>query len=483
MSHQEEVLSPPGIASNRIASHSITPLLRSWLALLAIVLAGACGPPAAAANMPELRLHTGQGQLLILKEPAESVFVANPEIADVQISGPRAVLVFGVHTGRTTLYALASGGRTIIARTVRVEHDLVQLREILDHRFPGHSVTLTSAPKTLLAAGTVATPRDAEAIIATLRGMMAEGETVIDRLQVETPTQVNIRVRIVEVSRNIDQRLGFNWQALLSAGDFVFGVATGRDFIVPAVAAAANSFGETVVLPTNEFGSYLGRYRSGRFSLDAMIDALDEEGLARTLAEPNLTAVSGQVASFIAGGEFPIPVAQDNNRTTIEFKPFGVVLDFTPTVLSADRISLNVRPEVSDLSQNGAIEINGFRVPALTVRRVETTVELGSGQSLVLAGLLQQSTRDVVQKLPGIGDIPVLGTLFTSSAYQKNETELVVIVPPYVVRPTHADTLETPLGRYGSTRPLERYLRRHHSIAAVAGAPKGRLHGPAGFIY
>ena len=462
-------------------------LVEAGLAIIAIaalsLLIGLMPKAIAAAPLPVMSLHVGEGQLVRLSQPADSVFVANPEIADVQISGPRAVLVFGVRTGRTTLYALRASGQTIVAREVWVEHDLAQFSKILDDRFPGHQVSLTSAPKTLMVSGHVATPAEAEAIVATLQGALGEGEKIIDRLTIDTPTQVNIRVRIAEVSRNIDQRLGFNWQSLFEAGDFVFGIATGRDFIVPAAGAAATSLGESVVLPVDEFGSYLGRYRNGSLSLDAMIDALAEEGLARTLAEPNLTAISGQVASFIAGGEFPIPVAQDRNRTTIEFKPFGVVLDFTPTVLSPNRISLTVRPEVSDLSQNGAIQVNGFRIPALTVRRVETTVELGSGQSLVLAGLLQQNTRDVVQKLPGLGDIPILGTLFTSTRYQNNETELVVIVTPYIVRPASPDSLETPLDRDTGNRPLERFLLQRQAANTTPGVPRGRLRGPVGFIY
>ncbi|NJK89189.1 MAG: tetratricopeptide repeat protein, partial [Myxococcales bacterium] len=164
-----------------------------------------------------------------------------------------------------------------------------------------------------------------------------------------------------------------------------------------------------------------------------LIDALNEEGLARTLAEPNLTALSGETASFTAGGEFPVPVAQDNDTLTIEFKPFGVILDFTPTVLTPDRISLRVRPEVSDLTNQGAIQIGDFQIPALTVRRVDTTVELASGQSLVIGGLLQQTSRDAVDQVPGLGDIPVAGGAVHSTRYQRGETELIVTVTPYVV--------------------------------------------------
>lgn len=213
----------------------------------------------------------------------------------------------------------------------------------------------------------------------------------------------------------------------------------------------------------------------------AIIDALDEQGLARTLAEPNLTALSGETATFLAGGEFPIPVAQDADTITIEFRSFGISLAFTPTVLGRDRINLLVRPEVSRLSEDGAITtVDGLRIPALTVRRVETSVELGSGQSLAIGGLLQESTRDLVEKFPGLGDVPVLGTLFTSTRYQNDQSELIVLVTPYVVQANRPEAFASPLGRQAPATPLEALILRRQ------GEPAGRarrLHGPAGFIY
>lgn len=463
--------------------HGILTML--FAGLLAVMLVGAAtGGGAEAATLSRLTLKVGEGQLVKLGKAANAVFVADPKIADVQVSNANAFFLFGVRTGRTTVYAVNGAGQTIYAREIRVTHDLEAIQSILSERFPANDIRLTSAPNTLMVTGSAATPADAEAIIATLTGILGEGHKVINRLTIKAPTQVNLRVRVIEVSRNIDQRLGFNWQALLQAGNFAFGIATGRDFLVGG-AQAAQAVANTILLPTDEFGSYYGRYQNGDVSIDALVDALDEEGLARTLAEPNLTAISGEVASFIAGGEFPIPVAQDGDRTTIEFKPFGVVLDFTPTVLSPDRISLTVRPEVSDLSNNGAIELNGFRIPALTVRRVESTVELASGQSLVLGGLLKQGTRDVVRKLPGVGDIPVLGALFTSTAYQKAETELLVIVTPYIVKATSPDRLQTPLGGTHSNRALEALLLRNAPDQPLSfdTAGRGRLTGPVGFIY
>lgn len=448
------------------------------LLALALVVLTPNSNTSQAARLQLLTLDIGEGELINLPSAAESVFVADPDIADVQVNGTTSILVFGVQTGRTTLYALDSEGRTLFARDLRIQHNMDVLEEILAERFPGHRVYLTSAPNTLMVEGAASTPQEAQAILATLRGVIGD-DTLIDRMSITTPTQVNIRVRVAEVQRNLDQRLGFNWQALFNAGDFAFGVITGRDFLVGGIGGATD-----LLLGSSGEGAYFGSVNNSKVSIDALIDALDAEGLARTLAEPNLTAVSGETASFIVGGEFPIPVAQDLDRTTIEFKQFGVVLDFTPTVLSPERISMQVRPEVSALTDQGAIEIQGFRIPALTVRRVETTVELGSGQSLVLGGLLQENTRDLVSKVPGIGDIPVLGSLFTSTRYQNDQTELVVIVTPYVVRPTSPDELETPLGRYGPNRPLERLLlgKGPRQLQGVSGKTP-RLSGPAGFIY
>jgi pilus assembly protein CpaC len=322
----------------------------------------------------------------------------------------------------------------------------------------------------VLIEGSAASPQEAEAIAKVVQGAVGEGEKIINRLAISAPTQVNLRVRVAEVSRNVDDRLGINWRAMFNVGEFTFNLFTGRP-----LAAAGTLLEESFGLVG---GSLVNG--SGDYDINVLIDALNREGLARTLAEPNLTAISGETASFTAGGEFPIPVAQDNDSVTIEFKPFGVILDFTPTVLTPDRISLRVRPEVSDLTNQGAIEINGFRIPAITVRRVETTVELASGQSLVIGGLLQQTTRDAVDKVPGLGTIPVLGALFTSSRYQNNETELIVTVTPYIVRPTRPDALPTPVGLPPAGQSLESLLLGR---ATRRGPPPGRLHGPVGFVY
>ncbi len=439
------------------AAHILTPLVCA-----ALVCA-----PAYAQDRGALTLAVGQGSLIQLTQPAATVFVANPEIADIQIAGPQSIFVFGQSIGRTTLFALDDKGAPLLQRDVSVEHDLSQLRRLLASRFPDTRVTVSAGPGSVMIEGAVETAQQAEAIAATVAGVAGDASRVVNRMTVNAPAQVNLRVRVAEVSRNIDQRLGFNWRALFNFGDFSFAVLTGAG-VVGSVAGAGGTF-----------GAIGGSLVTNDVDINVLIDALNREGLARTLAEPNLTALSGETASFTAGGEFPIPVAQDGGTTTIEFKQFGVILDFTPTVLTPDRISLRVRPEVSDLTPNGSIVTEGFEIPALTVRRVDTTVELASGQSLVIGGLLQQSTRDVIDKLPGLGDIPVLGSLFTSSRYQNNETELIVTVTPYVVRPTRPDALPTPLGVAPPGQSLEALLMTRASGAA---APR-RLHGPVGFVY
>jgi pilus assembly protein CpaC len=290
---------------------------------------------------------------------------------------------------------------------------------------------------------------------------------------------------VAEVSRQVIKEFGINWDAVFETGDLLFGFATGR----PAFGAAGSNFRG----PTNAGGGVpdlaFGSFTPGDNVVNTAIDALAQEGLVNVLAEPNLTALSGETASFLAGGEFPIPVATDNNDITIEFKEFGIQLAFTPTVLSGNRISLRVRPEVSELSQDGSIEINGLTIPALKTRRAETTVELGSGQSFAIGGLLSSDVQNAVSKTPGIGDLPVLGTLFRSTAFRRNETELVIIVTPYLVRPVDEPVLAIPNDGYKAPSDIERILEgRLHSaqLHPGKGGPQGpqgqRLTGPIGFV-
>lgn len=430
----------------------------------------------AAEPNPTLVVPASGGEMLKLPEPAVAVFVADPEIADIHVPTPQTVFVLGKKAGTTTLFALGPNNRTILRETIVVDVDTQSVQRILDARFPQLRLTLTSAPGSLMVAGRVPSPADADAVVQTLAPYLHDKETLVNRLTLNRPIQVHLRVRITEVDRNITQQLGINWSALGASGNFIGGLFNGRTLFDPT--------SKLFDLASNGAFSVLGGFHTSKFSVDGVLDVLDQEGLITTLAEPNLTAMSGETASFLAGGEFPIPVAQDTTGAiTIQFKPYGVSLDFTPTVLADNRISLKVRPEVSELDPLNSVTTNGIKVPALTVRRVETTVELSSGQSFAIGGLLQSKTADVLAELPGLARLPVLGKLFSSKNYLNNKSEVVLIVTPYIVQPTNPGQLHEPIDSV--TQPssdIEYVLQRSLGIDPLSG-DNPRLVGAAGFVY
>ncbi len=419
------------------------PLVRAWLAAIAILLAAS--PSSAQRLTRELVVQQNSGELVQLPSAATSVLVANPDIADVQAPAANMLMVFGRKPGRTSVYALGPAGQPLAALSVKVTHDLNDLRTLLGAQTPNSSITITSTPAGIVLAGTAPSPAEALRIRDMTRRFINKDDEVIDNMSVVGSTQVNLRVRVAEVSRQATKRLGFNWQALVSNGSFAVGLLTGRSAIAPvigAVTAAAQGalFGTASETPT----TLSGGVATNRLSINQALDLLASDGLVTILAEPNITAISGEQSSFLAGGEFPIPVSTANNTIGIEFKRFGVSIDFNPTVLSRDRINMKVRPEVSELSDRGAITTQGgLRIPALSVRRAETTIELGSGQSFAIAGLFSNNMNTELARTPGIGDVPVLGALFRSDRFQRSESELVIIVTAYIVRPS-SEHLTTP---------------------------------------
>jgi pilus assembly protein CpaC len=422
-----------------------------------------------------LVVPAGKGDMVKLPGPAVAVFVADPDVADVHVPTPETVFVLGKKAGTTTLFALGANNRTILRKTIEVSADTQSVQRMLDARFPQLRLTLTSAPGSTMIAGRVSSAADADAVIQSLKPYLRDKETLVNRLTLDHPIQVNLRVRVTEVDRNITQELGINWSSLGSVGNFVGGLFNGRQAF-----NAANNF---LLSSTGAFSAVAG-FHTSNVNVDVVLDALDQEGLITMLAEPNLTAMSGQTASFLAGGEFPVPVAQDTTGAiTVAFKPFGVSLDFTPTVLADNRISLKVRPEVSDIDPTNSVTLSSIKIPALTVRRVETTVELSSGQSFAIGGLLQSKSSDVLAQFPGLGRLPVLGKLFSSKNYLNNKTEVVVIVTPYIVQPADPGQLRQPLDsvtRAGSD--VEYVLQRSLGIDPLSGDTP-RLVGSAGFVY
>lgn len=423
-------------------------------------------------------LEVGGGRLIRLREPASSVFAADPRVAEVRPASPDTLFVFGVGPGRTTLAATGANGAVIAEYQVVVRSSgfagaevQTQLRRLI----PDARIRVEVLPGAILLTGEVATPVEAEQAAAIAKGFAGEGISVVNRIGVRGAVQVNLRVRVAEMSREVTRELGFNWSVLGQMGRFTFGLLTGRGALGALGFPFPGGGGSSV---PDRIG---GGVTSGGWDINGVIDALARDNLITVLAEPNLTAQSGEMASFLAGGEFPIPVAQRDNQVSIEFKQFGVSLAFVPTVLSPDRISLRVRPEVSELSESGAIQVNGLRIPALSVRRAETTVELGSGQSFAIAGLFQDSTRLGGQGLPGVSEVPVIGALFRSDRFRRNETELVIIITPYLVRPvSEARLLATPVDTW---RPPSEIERIFHFRQQASGRPAPRrIPGEAGFM-
>jgi pilus assembly protein CpaC len=446
-------------------------------------------PPATVSQVapggPAIELEAGKGTLIRLKAPAATVFIANPDIADVQVKSPSLIYVSAKSPGDTVVYAVDATDNVLLHSPVHVGHDLSRMRESMHELLPGENISVHSVDNSLVLSGDVSTAGRAErarALAASIASATdVKNASIINQLSVNTPNQVNLRVRIAEVNRTALKALGFNFSK--SSGNLLV--------------ATDNPFTNQAISNTNELAYSFGLPGSST-RLQAVVDALSQENLITTLAEPNLTATSGQTASFLAGGEFPVPVGATSATTgaptiTVDFKTFGVELDFTPTIIDATHLSLKVRPEVSQLSTTGAMSLPisataTVTIPALTVRRAETTVDLASGQSFALAGLLQNTTEQDISKIPWLGDIPILGQLFRSNQFQHNETELVIIVTPYLVKPS-STALAAPTDGFILPHDAERLTTSatyRQTLPAPergplpAGAQQGLI-GPVGF--
>jgi pilus assembly protein CpaC len=463
--------------------------LRTWLlaAVAALSLAIASSVPADAAEVvptaaESVAIEVNEGHLVRIERPASAVFVANPDIAEVAVKSPRLIYVFAKKPGETTLYAVDQKEAVVANLRLVVTHDLSTLSDGLNRMVPQGQVTAESVSGAIVLTGSVATPAEAEDARRLAARFLGDGDEVINRLQVTQSNQVNLRVRIAEVSRTALRQFGINWEALADVGNFTFGLATGNPIFLEPV-----EIGGTIFQPLNTrfngVNNVIGGYHTDDVSVDTLIDLLAEDNLIAILAQPNLTALSGETASFLAGGEFPVPVPDDDG-IAIEYKKFGVGLSFTPTVLSPNRISMKVNPEVSQLSNEGNIVIEGIQVPSLTTRRAETTVELASGQSFAIAGLMQNNSSFDHSRVPGLGDMPILGDLFKSDRFNRQETELVIIVTPYIVKPIDDPAMvalptDAVIGKAG--RAAEK-----RAAAAAGGSttisPAPGLAGAGGFV-
>lgn len=437
-----------------------------------------------------LPLH--KAAIVELPVAARDVLVSNPAVVDAVVRTPKRTYLIGMETGQTNAFFFDQRGNQIVNIEISVERDVDALQATIAKYLPDARVKVEAINSHIVLSGFVPNAAQSSQARELAARFAGEEENVLNMLTIESKEQVMLKVTVAEMQRTLLKQLGIDITNQISIGDAVIDWATQNEFSLQgqALGALAGSVGAD------------GRLGSGTYAVDAGLKAMERAGLARTLAEPTLTAISGESAKFLAGGEFPVPTSRDRDgNVTLEFKPFGVGLGFTPVVMSEGRISMKISTEVSELSNEGAyisrggtsvdddgnvIEVQGVTIPALRVRRAETTVELPSGGSLVMAGLISETTRQNIDGVPGVKDVPVLGALFRSRDFQNSETELVVIVTPYLVDATSRDKLSLPTDGYAPASDMETILMgRLNATYGVEGrkdAKPGKLEGPVGFV-
>ncbi len=431
-----------------------------------------------------VNVEMNKGKMIRFERPASSVVVANPAIADIQVISPQMVYVQGKTVGETSIYAMDEHHIEVMDATIEVTHNLSKLNRAVKAMLPNADINFKSTDNGLIIGGYADTPIEVSGIENLAKSFLGDGQAVINLVDTAGSDQVTLMVKVAEVSRSELKRFGINLASAITPGNFLFSMASGRSFVDAAGAVVRNG----------SDNSLFGNYNTNSTSISGIIDALETNGLVSVLAEPNLTTTSGKAASFLAGGEFPIPTVGAEGDVTIDYKPFGISLDFTPRVLSHDKISLDVAPEVSNFISLDSVPVTGnlqIITPRFETRRASTTVELGSGQTFAIAGLLQNDRSNNVSKFPGLGDLPILGSLFRSTQFQNDQSELVILVTPYIVRPMDKrEKAKTPLEGYTPPDDFERlllgkmYSEQHEAdatkVVEISEAPT--LHGEVGFI-
>jgi pilus assembly protein CpaC len=455
-------------------------------------------------DVRSVKLGLNKSLVVDLPRDASDVLVSDPRIADAVIRTSRRIYLTGVTVGQTNIIVFDRAGQQIVSLELEVERDSRTLAAMLQRLIPGSDIRVEVVSDNIVLSGSVRNAADARraqdiAGIFANGGAKAQGggggggastgsgggtsinisavaqeppqSDIINLLQIEGEDQVHLKVTVAEVNRSAVKQLGIDWNTSVDIGNMIFTALTNMSFPV------------NTTPPGNS--ATFGFNDGDGSSISATVQALEQAGVFRTLAEPTLTAISGEQASFLAGGEFPVPVGASDGALTIEFKPFGVALAFTPVVLSEGRISLRVKTEVSELSQEGSIELLGTAIPSLKVRRAETTLELPSGGAMVMGGLLQDDVRQSIGGLPGLKKLPILGSLFRSRDYLRNETELVIMVTPYLVKPVARPMLARPDDGFSTPNDFEATFLGHlNNVYGGPGqAPSGSYQGRYGYIY
>ncbi len=474
-----------------------------------------------------LTLPKGKSAIIDLPVDARDVLVTNPLVADAVLRSPRRIMVLGVAPGQTDAVFFDASGRRILALNIRVDQDFSAVADTIARVIPGSRVHVEGANNSLILSGQVVSLADSDRAMQIAQQFTTKPEQVINMISLAAKDQVMLKVRIVEVQRSVIKQLGFNLSATIGqSGSAQYLLSSAANYAVNGTLLGGLTAGgsidttqqpETLAfdpltgtrdlpvvckLCTNGGSSTISTTQttSGSTGLNkalGQIQAFEQVGLVRTLAEPTLTTVSGEGAKFLAGGEFPVPTGEDNTgKVTIDFKSYGVGLGFVPVVLSGGRISLKISTEVSELTNQGSFLLSsgtgsaGLTIPGLNVRRAETTVEMSSGSSMMIAGLLKEETKEDIDSLPGLTNLPVLGALFRSRDYQEGETEMMVIVTPYIVGPTAPGALQTPadglvIADDASTIMMGQLNKTYHvkqpKPAAGQAAPQA-YQGPVGYV-
>jgi pilus assembly protein CpaC len=406
----------------------------------------------------KIELVSGKSIVLRSVAPVSRVSIAAPEVADFLLLSANEIYITGKTAGTTNL-TLWQNKKLVAIYDLEVVYDLSRIKQQINEILPEEkALQIIATNDSITLAGRISNAVNLSQVLALTRAYAPKGK-VNNLVEVGGVHQVMLEVRVAEMGKVTTKRLGINFAAV-----------KGNEFAVSLLGGLADFSATTgEVLGFSDAVTSLFRFDTGDITWTALIDALREDGLVKILARPTLITLSGQSANFLAGGEFPVPVPQGLGTVGIEYKPFGVGLIFTPTVLSKDKISIQVTPEVSELDFSTAVQIEGFVTPGITTRRASTTVELADGQSFAIAGLLRETILADVAKFPILGDIPVLGALFQSKSFQKRETELVIIVTPHLVKPLDLASVSLPTDYYVEPSELEFYL-----LGEIEGSEENR---------
>lgn len=416
----------------------------------------------------------------------QNILVSNPDVVDAVVQTSRQVYLLAKTVGEANAFLIAPDGRKLAVLEITVVRDLTALNDSLQRLLPGSRIRAEMMGDTVVLAGSVASPADANRAAELAGHLVKSRDKVVNLLASDAKEQVLLKVQVAEMHRDGMRRIGVDLPgAVVGAGNFTFTKVIQNAFpvtspLVPAAAAVAPA-----VPPVVAAGSaFQPSWQSGSDSVTAMIQALERSGVLRTLAEPTLTAMSGETAKFLAGGEFPIPVAQNENTISVEWKQFGVNVSFKPVVMTEGRISLTISAEVSEITTEGAITLASITLPGLKVRRAETTLEMPSGATLAMAGLLSDETRQSVEGVPALKNLPVLGALFRSNDYRKRETELVILVTPYIATHAQPGELAKPVDGFAPQSELKELFFGHiNRVYGRGGDPANhRYRGDYGYI-